>query len=252
MDRGLFFFLIFMGFTSISEARPAPSDPMQTIRNRMIRSQVVGRGIHNPKLIRAMKQVPREQFVPKARQEFAYYDTPIPIGFGQTVANPYLVAFLTDSAKIKPTDHVLNVGTGSGYHVAVLGKLAQKVFTIEIVPQLAQSAQKVFQKLGYQNIISKTGDGYAGWKGNAPFDVIILSAAPDHIPRPLIEQLRVGGRLIMPVAKDPMRKTQELVRITRTSKGYRREALKPISLHPIAPVMQGQRATRSQPKLPQS
>lgn len=169
--------------------------------NIMVERQLRPRGIDDPRTLKAMAKVPREHFVPKELTARAYEDNPLPIGFGQTISQPYIVAFMTQELKPKPTDRVLEIGTGSGYQAAVLSELVAQVYTIEIVRPLAQRAAVVLQALGYKNVLVKGGDGYKGWPEHAPFDSIIVTAAPDHVPQPLIEQLKEGGRLIIPVGK---------------------------------------------------
>ena len=167
----------------------------------MVERQLRARGIDDPRTLRAMGKVPREKFVPKELEARAYDDSPLPIGFGQTISQPYIVAFMTQELRPKPTDRVLEIGTGSGYQAAVLSELVAQVYTIEIVRPLAQRAAVTLQALGYKNVLVKGGDGYKGWPEHAPFDSIIVTAAPDHVPQPLIEQLKEGGRLIIPVGK---------------------------------------------------
>ena len=167
----------------------------------MVERQLRARGIDDPRTLRAMAKVPRERFVPKELESRAYQDNPLPIGFGQTISQPYIVAFMTQELKPKPTDRVLEIGTGSGYQAAVLSELVAQVYTIEIVRPLAQRAAVVLQALGYKNVLVKGGDGYKGWPEYAPFDSVIVTAAPDHVPQPLIEQLKEGGRMLIPVGK---------------------------------------------------
>jgi protein-L-isoaspartate(D-aspartate) O-methyltransferase len=172
-----------------------------TSSGQMVDRQLRARGIDDPRTLRAMAKVPRERFVPKELTARAYDDSPLPIGFGQTISQPYIVAFMTQALRPKPTDRVLEIGTGSGYQAAVLSELVAQVYSIEIVRPLAQRAAVVLQALGYKNVLVKGGDGYKGWPEYAPFDSIIVTAAPDHVPQPLIEQLKEGGRLIIPVGK---------------------------------------------------
>lgn len=167
----------------------------------MVERQLRARGIDDQRVLRTMAKVPRDKFVPKELTARAYDDSPLPIGFGQTISQPYIVAFMTQELRPKPTDRVLEIGTGSGYQAAVLSELVAQVYTIEIVRPLAQRAAVVLQALGYKNVLVKGGDGYKGWPEHAPFDAIIVTAAPDHVPQPLVEQLKEGGRLIIPVGK---------------------------------------------------
>jgi protein-L-isoaspartate(D-aspartate) O-methyltransferase len=176
----------------------------------MIEKQLRPRGIDDPRVLRAMAKVQRENFVAKELASHAYEDRPLPIGFGQTISQPFIVAFMTQELKPKPTDKVLEIGTGSGYQAAVLGELVAQVYTIEIVRPLAQRAAVVLEALGYKNVLVKGGDGYKGWPEHAPFDAIIVTAAPDHLPQPLVEQLKEGGRMIIPVGKTYAQELQVL------------------------------------------
>ncbi len=188
---------------------------------RMVEQQVLARGITNPGVIGAMVRVPRERFVPLEQQRSAYDDRPLPIGYRQTISQPYIVAYMTDALRLDPGDRVLEIGTGSGYQAAVLAELAAKVYSIEIVPALAERARDTLTALGYANVDVRLGDGYAGWPDEAPFDAIIVTAAPDHVPQPLIEQLAPGGRMIIPVGQD----RQSLTLITRTAEGVTQERM---------------------------
>jgi protein-L-isoaspartate(D-aspartate) O-methyltransferase len=178
--------------------------------NAMVEKQLRPRGIDDPRVLRAMTKVQRQQFVAKELAASAYEDRPLPIGFGQTISQPFIVAFMTQELKPKPTDRVLEIGTGSGYQAAVLGELVKEVYTIEIVRPLAQRAATVLNALGYTNVLVKAGDGYKGWPEHAPFDAIIVTAAPDHIPEPLVEQLKEGGRMVIPVGKSYAQELQIL------------------------------------------
>ena len=170
-----------------------------TSARAMVERQLRPRGIDDPRVLRVMAKVPREKFVAKELAASAYEDRPLPIGFGQTISQPFIVAFMTQALKPKPTDCVLEIGTGSGYQAAVLGELVAQVYTIEILRPLAERAAIVLNALGYKNVLVKAGDGYKGWPEHAPFDAIIVTAAPDHIPQPLVEQLKEGGRMVIPV-----------------------------------------------------
>ncbi|MCS7253231.1 MAG: protein-L-isoaspartate(D-aspartate) O-methyltransferase [Armatimonadota bacterium] len=158
-------------------------------------------GIKDEAVLKAMLKVPRHLFVPESHRYLSYEDTALPIGEGQTISQPFVVAFMTQALELKPTDRVLEIGTGSGYQAAILAELAKEVYTIEIIPTLAKRAEETLQKLGYKNVKVKVGDGYFGWKEYAPFDAIIVTCAPEDIPQPLIEQLKEGGRMIIPVGK---------------------------------------------------
>ncbi len=176
-----------------------------------------------------MEKVQRHRFVLEGDIEYAYADTPISIGLGQTISQPYIVAFMTEAMKVRPTDRVLEIGTGSGYQAAVLGELAREVYTIEIVPQLAERSTRLLKELGYQNVHVRAGDGYAGWPEHAPFDAVMVTAAPDHVPQPLVDQLKQGGRLVIPVGKE----NQELLVMTKTADGMREEGRLPVRFVPL-------------------
>jgi len=173
-------------------------DPFMTIRETMIRQDIQGRGVTSPEILNAFRQVPRHLFVPKALQQSAYDDRPLPIGYRQTISQPYIVAFMTDLLDPQPTDTVLEIGTGSGYQAAILATLCAKVYSMEIIPGLGHEATQRLKDLGYSNVEVQVGDGYQGWPEHAPFDKIIVTAAPRKIPQALIDQLSSGGRLVIP------------------------------------------------------
>ncbi len=162
-----------------------------------------------------MRRIPRHRFVPESLSAHAYDDRPLPIGHDQTISQPYIVAFMTEALELGGDEKVLEIGTGSGYQAAILGQVARQVFTIEIVDPLAKSAGKLLAEMGYENIHVRSGDGYRGWPEQAPFDAIMVTAAPDHVPKPLVDQLRVGGRMILPVGDF----SQELMLIRKTKNG---------------------------------
>lgn len=195
----------------------------------MVREQIEARGVRDPRVLEAMRLVPRHFFVPREMQPHAYSDTPLPIGHGQTISQPYIVAFMSEALELKPTDRVLEIGTGSGYQAVILAHLAREVFSIEIVAPLAKEAEERIQRLGYTSIKLRVGDGYRGWPEAAPFDAIMVTAAPDHIPPRLLEQLREGGRLVLPVG----RFFQDLIRIRKTRERIRRETLLPVRFVPM-------------------
>jgi len=176
-----------------------PRGDFKAMREKMVETQIKARGVIDPRVLSAMLKVERHLFVPKDLQPSAYTDQPLPIGEDQTISQPYIVALMTELLELKGGEKVLEVGTGSGYQAAILAELAKEVYTIEIVEPLATSAEKLLLHLGYKNIKAKTGDGYLGWPEVAPFDAIIVTCAPDHIPKPLLEQLKEGGRMVMPV-----------------------------------------------------
>ena len=180
-------------------------------------------------IVRAMERVPREEFLPADAKSYAYVDSPIPIGYGQTISQPYVVAFMTEALEVKPQDRVLEIGTGSGYQAAVLSGLVHEVYSMEIVEPLAREAEARLKQMGYANVHVRFGDGYRGWPEAAPFDAIIVTAAPPEVPPVLVEQLRPGGRLVIPVG----RFDQDLLRIRRTPKGLERENLLPVRFVPM-------------------
>ncbi len=198
-------------------------------RIRMVKTQIGARGVKDERVLEAMRTVPRHQFVPQYNRDRSYGDYPLPIGKGQTISQPYIVALMTELLHPKRDHKVLEIGTGSGYQAAVLSHLVSKVYTIEIIPELSHRAQETLKKLGYDNIEFKIGDGYRGWKEHAPFDGIIVTAAPDHIPEPLIEQLAVGGRMVIPVGKW----YQKLVVVRKTENGIEKEDIIPVSFVPM-------------------
>jgi len=167
----------------------------------MIKNQLVRRDIADKKVLEAIEKVPRHLFVGKVQRPFAYGDNPLPIGHGQTISQPYIVAYMTEQLQVEKSHKILEIGTGSGYQAAVLAELSNHIFTIEIIPELAEGSEKVLKELGYQNITVRSGDGYKGWPEEAPFDRIIVTAAPDKIPEKLVEQLAPNGRMILPVGR---------------------------------------------------
>ena len=180
------------------DARTPVAD-FATQRDRMVKEQMVYRGIRDNRVLTAVRKVPREEFVPEKIRGASYADQPLPIGYDQTISQPYIVAFMTEQLRPQPGDRVLEIGTGSGYQAAILAELVAEVYSIEIVEALAKSAEATLRRLGYKNVHVKAGDGYKGWPEHAPFDAIIVTCAPDHVPKPLVEQLKEGGRMIIPV-----------------------------------------------------
>lgn len=174
-------------------------DKYTELRKDMVEKQIRSRGITDQATLNAMLKVPRHEFVPDNQKPYAYEDRPLSIGNNQTISQPYIVGYMTEAIAPGRCDKVLEIGTGSGYQAAVLAEIVEKVYTIEIIPELAARARKTFEKLGYDNIFTRTGDGYAGWPEEAPFDAIVVTAAPEEVPPPLIEQLKEGGRMVIPV-----------------------------------------------------
>ncbi len=182
-------------------------------RKRMVEEQIAHRGVTDKRVLDAMEAAPRHLFIPEGSRPYSYYDQPVPIGFGQTISQPYIVAFMTELLKTDKDDVVLEVGTGSGYQAAVLARLVKQVYTIEIVEELGKEAGRRLKALGYDNIEARIGDGYQGWPEHAPFDAIIVTAAAEHVPQPLIDQLKPGGRMVIPVGG--VYEVQDLMLITK-------------------------------------
>jgi protein-L-isoaspartate(D-aspartate) O-methyltransferase len=201
-------------------------------REEMIAAQIAGRGLRSPRLLEAIRSVPREAFVPPELSLYAYEDHPLPIGFGQTISQPYIVALMADALYLEPSDRVLEIGTGSGYGAAVLSRLASEVYTVERIAELAASASDRLRRLGFGNVTVRTGDGALGWPEHAPYDAILVTAAARRVPRALLDQLVPEGRLVMPVGSHS--ELQELVRIVHTSeKGFERENLGDVAFVPL-------------------
>jgi protein-L-isoaspartate(D-aspartate) O-methyltransferase len=188
-------------------------DPCKIQRENMVKTQIEARGITDKRVLEAMSTIPRDKFVDPSLASRAYEDNPLPIGEGQTISQPYVVALMTQALQLKPTDKVLEIGTGSGYQAAVLAEMVRKVYTMEIRERLADSSRKLLKRLGYGNVDVKYADGYFGWEEHAPFDAIIITASANHIPAPLIKQLKEGGRLIIPLGST--RFTQTLTLATK-------------------------------------
>jgi len=198
-------------------------------RERMVEEQIVNRGVTDELVLKALRDVKRHLFVPEEFKPFAYQDRPLPIGYGQTISQPYIVAYMSEKANLKANDRVLEIGTGSGYQAAILAEIVKEVYTIEIIESLADLALTRLKALGYTNIKIRHGDGYKGWPEHAPFDVIVVTAAPSEIPEELSRQLKVGGRMVVPVGSI----FQELYLIVRTEKGYDKHALLPVRFVPM-------------------
>jgi protein-L-isoaspartate(D-aspartate) O-methyltransferase len=180
-------------------SKPTTEDPTAPARKRMVQRHLVERGIKDPRVLEAFRTVPRHRFLPPDAQRLAYEDESIPIGEGQTITPPYDVAFMTEALQPKPTDKVFEVGTGSGYQASILSRLVKEVYSVEIHRPLGERAAKVIESLDYKNIHTRVGDGYAGWPEAAPFDAVIVTCAPEAIPSPLVEQLKEGGRMVIPI-----------------------------------------------------
>ncbi|HLK46755.1 MAG TPA: protein-L-isoaspartate(D-aspartate) O-methyltransferase [Bryobacteraceae bacterium] len=206
-------------------------DPSGAVRERMVREQIASRGIRNPAVLRVLRATPRHLFLPEAIQANAYEDCALPIGYGGTISQPYIVALMTELLAPEKSHRVLEIGTGSGYQAAVLAQLAWHVYTIELVPELANSARRRLAALGYLNVTVRDGDGYEGWPEHAPFDRIILTAAPEDVPRVLLDELAPGGRLVAPVG---IARDQELIVIEKHPDGtLRRSSGVPVLFVPM-------------------
>jgi protein-L-isoaspartate(D-aspartate) O-methyltransferase len=213
-----------------ADSAAAQTQSYDRARRLMVIRQLERRGISDKRVLQAMAEVPRHEFVPNEARSTAYDDHPLPIGFGQTISQPYIVAFMAERLALDPADRLLEVGTGSGYQAAVLSRLVQQIFSIEIVDELILRAIRDLKRLEYQNILVKKGDGYEGWPEFAPFDAITVAAALDHIPQPLISQLREGGRMMIPVGNAD---NQQLLLIEKNPDGLRRRAICPVRFVPF-------------------
>jgi len=207
----------------------SPIEKFELQRRQMVEYQLRDRSIRDERVLAAMSKVPRHQFVDSSWRDLAYSDRPLPIGHSQTISQPYIVAYMTETAEIAPEDKVLEIGTGCGYQAAILGEIAKEVYSIEIIPQLAEKARRTLSQLGYENIKVKTGDGYQGWAEHAPYDEIIVTAAPTHIPQPLIDQLAINGKMVIPVGKW----YQDIVVLTKTEDRIVEEKTLPVRFVPM-------------------
>jgi protein-L-isoaspartate(D-aspartate) O-methyltransferase len=213
----------------------AAGDPYAQQREQMVKNQIEARGVEDRLVIDAMRKVHRHLFVPGHLTQAAYLDFPLPIGEGQTISQPYIVAFMTESLRLRGGEKVLEIGTGSGYQAAILAKIAKEVYTIEIIPSLGNQAEALLKQMGYENIQVKIGDGYRGWQEYAPYDAIIVTAAPPFIPQPLVDQLRPGGRMVIPVGES----FQELILITKRRDGtVGKKSLLPVRFVPMTGEVQ--------------
>jgi len=205
-------------------------------RQRMVDQQLKGRGIQDKRVLAAMAKVPREEFIPVDARADAYEDGPLPIGYDQTISQPYIVAFMTEQLRPKSSDRVLEIGSGSGYQAAVLAELVADVYTIDIIEPLAKTAEATLQRLGYKNVHIKVGDGYKGWLEEAPFDAIIVTCAPEKVPQPLVDQLKDGGRMVIPVGE---RFAQQLYLLEKKNGQLKESATLPVRFVPM--LREGQR-----------
>ena len=236
--------LIFIHFSCTSATqhsdRNNKSDSLQSEKNNdstqwktkakeMVEDQMISRGIKDKKVLQALENTPRHLFVPKTLQDFAYADRPLPIGEGQTISQPYIVAIMTELLELKGHEKVLEIGTGSGYQAAILSQLAETCYTIELIRELADESSALLKSQGYENVVAKCDDGYKGWPDHAPFDCIIITAAPEEIPEKLVEQLKPGGKMVVPVGK----LFQQLLLITKTEKGIKKKNIIPVRFVPM-------------------
>jgi protein-L-isoaspartate(D-aspartate) O-methyltransferase len=210
-------------------ARQKP-DPFEAARERMVSDDIAAGGVSDERVLAAMRATPRHEFVPGPQRNLAYFDMSLPIGEAQTISGPFVVAYMTEQLEPKPTDRVLEIGTGSGYQAAVLAPLVRTVYSIEINEKLGEKAAKTLARLGYKNVLTKIGDGFLGWPEHAPFDKIIVTCSPEDVPRPLVEQLAEGGRMVIPVGE---RYDQTLVLLTKREGRLEREALVPSLFVPM-------------------
>ncbi|MBN2326221.1 MAG: protein-L-isoaspartate(D-aspartate) O-methyltransferase [Candidatus Omnitrophica bacterium] len=225
---GVLAVLLLVGWTYYAYSR-VTEESLERSRTRMVNTQIKRRGITDQRILDAMLKVERHRFVPKEMIQYAYEDHPLPIGNDQTISQPYIVAIMTYLLKPKETDVVLEIGTGSGYQAAVLAEIVKDVYTIEIVEPLGKRAIKLLKELNYDNIHVRIGDGYRGWPDKAPFDKIIVTAAPDHVPQALVDQLKVGGRMVIPVGESH----QELLLITKDKDGIKKKEILPVRFVPM-------------------
>ncbi|RPH53044.1 MAG: protein-L-isoaspartate(D-aspartate) O-methyltransferase [Desulfobacteraceae bacterium] len=217
-------------YTLSSYSVESVSQDFKKLRNLMVTNQIEARGVKNRKVLEAMRKVERHRFVPKDYIDAAYEDHPLPIGEGQTISQPYIVALMTEVLEPDRTKIVLEIGTGSGYQAAVLAELFQRVYTIEIIAVLGKRAEKTLSDLGYKNVKVKTGDGYKGWKEHGPYDAIIVTCAPSHIPQPLKDQLKEGGRMVIPVGE---RYHQELILLIKEKGMMKQKEVIPVVFVPM-------------------
>jgi len=238
-----FSFLFFLFFAALSGFNPAPTSnaqiqaaernsPRFDERHRMVDQQIASRGVRSEKVLNAMRQVPRHLFVPQDQRRYAYQDRPLPIGHGQTISQPFIVAYMTQVLDLERGDKVLEVGMGSGYQAAVLAEITSKVYTIEIIEALGDQAKERFRKLGYDQIAFRNGDGYFGWDEYALFDAIIVTAAAGHIPPPLLKQLKPDGRMVIPIGSPYL--IQTLMKVTKSKSGdMLTQSLMPVRFVPM-------------------
>jgi protein-L-isoaspartate(D-aspartate) O-methyltransferase len=230
MKRIFSYAMAAFGAASCSGGVPEP-ERFREAREEMVRTQVIGRGVKDERVLAAMRKVPRHVFMPREVRARAYDDSAVPIGHAQTISQPYIVAFMTEVLALKPEDRVLEIGTGSGYQAAIFAEMGKEVFSIEIVDALGKQAAMALKEAGYGQVKTRIGDGFRGWQEEAPFDAIMVTCAPDAIPQPLIDQLADGGRMIIPVG--PQGAVQELVLVTNTAGALERKSILPVRFVPM-------------------
>jgi protein-L-isoaspartate(D-aspartate) O-methyltransferase len=215
---------------SVTVSQENTTEEWRKQAHEMVEQQITRRGIYTPKILRVMEETPRHRFIPPTLRKYAYSDFALPIGSGQTISQPYIVALMTDLLDLEPDHTVLEIGTGSGYQAAILAPLVKQVYTIEIIQSLAEEADRLLKEMGYENITVIWGDGYEGWEAAAPFDRIIVTAAPASIPEKLVAQLKVGGKMVLPVGED----WQELVVVNKLSSGeIEQQSVSPVRFVPM-------------------
>lgn len=228
---GLLFSILVLLLSALASLPSVPpADEYQGLRKAMVEGQIIARGITDRRVIQALREVPRHLFVPPEQVSRAYEDNPVPIGWGQTISQPFIVAFMTQAVNLERTSRVLEVGTGSGYQAAILARICDEVYSVEIVPELNAGAAAVLDRLGYSNIKLKTGDGYLGWPEYSPFDAIIVTCSPTHVPPALIRQLAENGRMIIPVDENGY---QELVLLKKEKGRLTRRSVLPVRFVPM-------------------
>jgi protein-L-isoaspartate(D-aspartate) O-methyltransferase len=237
----LIFLVLFKQMSGeVNTMKEEDKDPYKEQRLAMVENQIIARGVKDTLVLQAMKKVERHHFVPENLRHLAYADEPLPIGSNQTISQPYIVAYMTEALNLKSGEKILEIGTGSGYQAAVLAEISDSIFTIEIIEKLARQAKKKIKELGYNQILCRTGDGYQGWPEEAPFDCIIVTAAPPHIPETLIDQLKDGGRMIVPVGEW----FQELVLISKINEKIEEKKLIPVRFVPMTGEIQKKRGRK--------
>ena len=229
MNSKLLYILLIGSVISVCDSPAQDQNEWQIQAENMVTTQIEKRGVKDQRVLEVMRNTPRHLFIPGSYNSAAYQDGPLPIGYDQTISQPYIVALMTELLTLDGTEKVLEIGTGSGYQAAVLAQLAHRVYSIEIVEPLAKSSAALLKKLGHDNVEVRYGDGYEGWPDKAPFDRIIVTAAPPEIPQALVDQLAVGGRMVLPVGKH----YQELVLLTKTEKGVTRKDIIPVRFVPM-------------------